>query len=134
MYQINKFKIKKPLALFALMFSLPLSAEEIKVSDHLFSSFINDSHADLSFRNVFKNLSTEDYGERSIQTAWGQGITLDYQSGYFADMLGVDASYYGVIKLAASDDFWGRSVLYNDNGQAKRFQQDWSALPERAFG
>lgn len=123
MYQINKFKINKPLALFALMFSLPLSAEELKVSNHLFSSFINDSHADLSFRNVFKNLSTEDYGSRSIQTAWGQGITLDYQSGYFADMLGVDASYYGVIKLAASDDFWGRSVLYNDNGEAKGFNK-----------
>lgn len=76
MHQINKFKIKKPLALFALMFSLPLSAEEIKVSNHLFSSFINDSHADLSFRNVFKNLSTEDYGERSIQTAWGRGSPL----------------------------------------------------------
>lgn len=53
----------------------------------------------------------------------GAGSPFDYQSGYFADMLGVDASYYGVIKLAASDDFWGRSVLYNDNGQAKGFNK-----------
>jgi hypothetical protein len=125
MNKTMQFKIKRPLALLSILFSFQGVAEEIKVTNNgnMFSNVINDSHADLSFRNVFKNLSTEDYGQRSNQTAWGQGITLDYQSGYFADMLGIDASYYGVVKLAASDDFWGRSVLYNDNGQAKGFNK-----------
>lgn len=118
-------KINKPLILLSTLWAFPTYAEEVSTNqaEHPFYNLIHDSHADLSLRNVFKNLSTQDYGERSNQTAWGQGITLDYQSGYFADMLGVDASYYGVIKLAASDDFWGRSVLYNDNGRAKGFNK-----------
>ncbi|MFI8417949.1 OprD family outer membrane porin [Serratia sp. NPDC078593] len=107
----------------ALLLSFDIGAVEVNKKNNLFNDFIHDSHADLSLRNVFKNLSTEDYGQRSNQTAWGQGVTLDYQSGYLNNMLGVDASYYGVIKLAASDDFWGRSVLYNDHGHAKGFNK-----------
>ena len=109
-----------PLAALA---AFNVDAAENKKLGGVFAGFVDDSHADLSFRHVFKNLSTEDYGSRSNQTAWGQGITLDYQSGYINDMLGMDASYYGVVKLAASDDFWGRSVLYNDDGRAKGFNK-----------
>lgn len=87
------------------------------------SRFFTDSHADISLRNQFKNLNTSDSGERSVQTAWGQGIALDYRSGYLADIFGVDASYYRVLKLAASDDFWGRSILRNENGHAKGFHK-----------
>lgn len=123
LYKMMAYKIKKQRLLAPLIFSLPFSVGAVEITHSPFSSFVNDSHADLSLRNVFKNLSTEDYGSRSNQTAWGQGVTLDYRSGYFADMLGVDASYYGVVKLAASDDFWGRNVLYNDNGTAKGFNK-----------
>ncbi|OOL14601.1 porin, partial [Klebsiella aerogenes] len=50
-------------------------------------------------------------------------VTLDFRSGYIADIIGFDTSYYQVFKLAASDDFAGRSVLYNDNGKAKGFHK-----------
>ncbi|WP_338505943.1 OprD family outer membrane porin [Erwinia aphidicola] len=107
-------------ALFTLA-PLPLCAFEtssLQLTDSL-SRFITDSHAEISFRNQFKNLNTSDSGDNSVQTAWGQGISLDYNSGYFADIIGLDASYYQVYKLAASDDFAGRSVLYNHNGHAR---------------
>ncbi|VEA69997.1 putative outer membrane porin protein [Serratia rubidaea] len=119
-FKKNNLLMMLPLAALA---AFNVDAAENKKFGGVFAGFVDDSHADLSFRHVFKNLSTEDYGSRSNQTAWGQGITLDYQSGYINDMLGMDASYYGVVKLAASDDFWGRSVLYNDNGQAKGFNK-----------
>lgn len=105
--------------------SAPLHAmEESKnmISDGM-QSLITDSHTDISFRNQFKNLNTSDYGERSVQTAWGQGVTLDFRSGYLADIIGFDTSYYQVFKLVASDEFAGRSVLYNDHGQAKGFHK-----------
>lgn len=78
MNKIIQRKINKPLMLLSFLFSLPAGAEDIQINNsvNLFSNMINDSHADLSFRNVFKNLSTQDYGQRSNQTAWGQGITL----------------------------------------------------------
>ncbi|GKX64216.1 putative outer membrane porin protein [Pragia fontium] len=106
---------------------LPLSAyaesQKNDTTPEFLADFVNNSQLDFSLRNVFKNLNTSDYGERSVQTAWGQGFTLDYRSGYLADMIGVDASYYSVLKLANSDEFYGRSVLYNDNGEAKGFNK-----------
>ncbi len=121
-------KNQKIISLATVLFALTAPAAHAiqKVSDILpgsVSSFISDSHADISLRNQFKNLNSSDYGDRSVQTAWGQGVTLDYSSGYIADILGVDTSYYSVYKLAASDDFWGRSILYNDNGKAKGFHK-----------
>lgn len=107
-----------------LMSSQVYAEVEIKnKNNNIFSDFIYDSHMDFSLRNVFKHLSTEDYAHRSIQNAWGQGFTFDFRSGYLADMLGVDASYYNVVKLAASDEFYGRSVLYNNHGKARGFNK-----------
>lgn len=105
-----------PLPLYAL------GSSSIQLTDSL-SRFISNSHADVSLRNQFKNLNTSDSGNSSVQSAWGQGISLDYTSGYFADIIGLDASYYQAFKLAASDEFAGRSVLYNHNGHAKGFHK-----------
>lgn len=105
-----------PLPLYALAGTPTLLPDSV-------NSFFTNSHMDISLRNQFKNLNTSDAGRRSVQTAWGQGVSLDYSSGYLADILGVDASYYQAFKLAASDDFWGRSILYNDKGKAKGFHK-----------
>lgn len=121
------FNRKKQLLSAVLLTTAPLSLYAAGDTPPVFpdavSRFITDSHADISLRNQFKNLNSSDYGNRSVQTAWGQGISLDYRSGYLADILGVDASYYHVFKLAASDDFWGRSILRNENGKAKGFHK-----------
>ncbi len=44
-------------------------------------------------------------------TPGGRDFSAEYQSGYFADIIGFDASYYSAIKLGASDYFNSRGVL-----------------------
>lgn len=61
--------------------------------------------------------------QKASGSSLGQNIQLDYQSGYFADFIGFDASYYGAIKLAASKDFASRAILYNDDGEAKGYNK-----------
>ncbi|BBG59169.1 outer membrane porin, OprD family [Providencia rustigianii] len=94
------------------------------------NSFVADSELELSTRNMWKYLKSEnrfDANEqryrKQVAQAWGQNIQLDYQSGYFADFIGFDASYYGAIKLAASKDFASRAILYNDDGEAKGYNK-----------
>ncbi|WP_455811040.1 OprD family outer membrane porin [Pseudomonas graminis] len=116
-----------PLLGWALFTVSPLTLSAAEASSRLLpdavAHVITDSHADLSLRNQFKNLNTSDDGKRSVQTAWGQGVSLNYRSGSLADIWGVDASYYHVTKLAASDDFSGRHILRKKNGRAKGFHK-----------
>lgn len=108
---IKKRCTKHSLLLLAGVISLPLAAQENSMfSNQLFT----DSSLDFSTRNMWKYLNEEETGKKNIHSAWGQGITLDYKSGYLADMIGMDASYYGVIKLGASDYFASRGILFND--------------------
>lgn len=90
--------------------------------------FFADSSFELSARNMWKYLKTENRYDNeqgryatSVQQAWAQGLTVDYTSGYFADFIGFDASYYSGAKLGASDNFASRAILYNDDGEAKGY-------------
>ena len=56
----------------------------------------------------WKYLKEEETEPKKVHNAWGQGVAVDYQSGYFADIIGFDATYYGAVKLGASDYFMGR--------------------------
>lgn len=92
--------------------------------------FFADSEFDLSARNMWKYLKTEnryDNEERryktQVQQAWGQNLTIDYNSGYFADIIGFNASWYSGIKLGASEDFASRAIFYNDDGKAKGYNK-----------
>jgi hypothetical protein len=64
--------------------------------------------------NKFQYLNSNDYPypTTAVQTAWAQGLRADYKSGYINDNFGFDASYVGVIKLAASKYFFTRQYLY----------------------
>src|SRR5471030_1781742 len=85
--------------------------------------FVKDSSLELGTHNILKYLDEGETGKRNVHEAWGQGISLDYKSGYINNFIGVDGSYYGVIKLAAADNFSSRGILYNDNGQASGFNK-----------
>src|SRR5699024_3352466 len=76
--------------------------------------FIKDTSLDLTFRNYWKYLKENEAQPKEVHQAWGQAFTLDYQSGYLFDLIGVDATFTGVVKLAASDFFSTRALLYND--------------------
>ncbi|MBP6123229.1 MULTISPECIES: OprD family outer membrane porin [Providencia] len=94
------------------------------------NSFIADSELELSTRNMWKYLKTENRFDKEEQryrkqvaNAWGQNFQADFKSGYFADIIGFDASYYGGIKLGASKDFASRAILWNDDGHAKGYNK-----------
>jgi hypothetical protein len=74
----------------------------------------------LSLKNYWKYLKEEETEPKKVHNAWGQGVAVDYQSGYFADIIGFDATYYGAIKLGASDYFNSRGVLYNNGTGNKK--------------
>jgi len=80
------------------------------------SDFFKDSHLNFSTVNKFQYLNSNDYPSTNtlVQTAWAQGVKADFQSGYIADHIGLDASFVGVVKLAASDYFFTRQYLYAD--------------------
>lgn len=90
--------------------------------------FLSQSHLTLNTRNYWKYLKENESQPKEVHNAWGQAITLDYRSGYLFDIIGFDASYTGVIKLAASDYFSTRALLYNDGegfekGNAKSYNK-----------
>lgn len=101
---------------------LPVCAAA-SVADIKDSSFVKDSSLELGTHNILKYLDEGETGKRNVHEAWGQGVSLDYKSGYINNFIGVDGSYYGVIKLAAADNFASRGILYNDNGQASGFNK-----------
>lgn len=82
-------------------------------NDYITDSFFMYSHITLSFKNYWKYLKEENANPIHVHNAWGQGVAVDYQSGYFENIIGVDAVYYGAAKLSASDYFNSRGVLYN---------------------
>lgn len=81
------------------------------------SSLFKDSKIEFSTVNKFQYLNSNDYPVSNVivQTAWAQGIKADYTSGYAWDFLGLDASYTGVVKIAASDYFFTRQYLYSES-------------------
>ena len=58
------------------------------LDDPLFSQ----SHMNLSFKNYWKYLKEEETEPKKVHNARGQGVAVDYQSGYFADIIGFDAA------------------------------------------
>jgi hypothetical protein len=87
------------------------------------STLVKDSSLTLGIHNNLKYVSEGETGKRIVHEAWGQGFSLDYKSGYLNDLIGIDGSYYGVIKLAASDNFSSRGIHYNDKGEARGFNK-----------
>jgi len=93
------------------------------IDDIAETDFIKKSSLEFGTHNIWKYLNEGETDKRYVHSAWGQGLSLDYTSGYLSDVIGVDASYYGVIKLAAADNFASRGILYNDEGKAKGFNK-----------
>jgi hypothetical protein len=97
-------------ALFILLFaSLYLNAFHTKaaISDAQAPPAKNriwqDAQVDIKLRNYWKYLKEDEAQPVKVHNAWGQAVTLDFQSGYLWDRVGFDATYTGAIKLGASD-------------------------------
>ncbi|WLI77760.1 OprD family outer membrane porin [Kosakonia sp. H02] len=87
--------------------------------------FIENSQFDITLKNVWMLNTSNQHADAGIgeQRAWAQGALLDYQSGWYRDVIGVDASWYSVVKLYANDDFAGRDLLRDHNGHAEGFNK-----------
>ncbi|MEH6533721.1 MAG: OprD family outer membrane porin [Photobacterium frigidiphilum] len=83
---------------------------------------LEDSKLNFKTRNIAMYLD-EDIDKSGDQFAWAQGLAIDYQSGYLADIIGFDATYSGAIKLGANDNFQGRDLLRDNDGKAEGFNK-----------
>ncbi|EUM08135.1 hypothetical protein L465_03667 [Enterobacter sp. BIDMC 29] len=107
-------------------------AERDGIDTLLNAPLFSQSHMNLSFKNYWKYLKEEENGPKKVHNAWGQGVAVDYQSGYFDDIIGFDATYYGVVKLGASDYFNSRGILYNNgSGNNKSNAEGFSKIGQR---
>mgnify|MGYP000977546744 CR=1 FL=1 len=121
----------KNMAIIALLFPAFCQAQDKAnhVTYPLFDApFFNESSLTLSLRNYWKYLKEDAANPKTVHAAWGQGLVLDYTSGYFADLIGFDLSWYGAAKLGASDFFDTRGILYkagqeNKKGNAQGFSK-----------
>lgn len=94
--------------------------------------FVKDTKIDLTLRNYWKYLKENEGQPKEVHSAWGQAFTFDYKSGYFLDFIGFDATFTGVAKLAASDYFATRALLYNDGpGNDKNNAKGFSKFAQR---
>lgn len=113
-----------------MLLAIPVSAwsatttnglnERDRINTVLGDPLFSQSHMNLSFKNYWKYLKEEETGPKKVHNAWGQGVAVNYQSGYFSDIIGFDATYYGAVKLGASDNFNSRGVLYNNGSGNKK--------------
>lgn len=125
--------MKKKIAIIITAGLLPcLSWAEGRTDNIAAIPLISDSSLDVSLRNYWKYLKEDAANPKTVHAAWGQGVALDYTSGYFADLIGFNLSYYGAIKLGASDRFDSRGILYNaGHGNTKGDAQGFSKLGQR---
>ncbi|MEW5562001.1 hypothetical protein AB1287_17425 [Enterobacter asburiae] len=77
----------------------------------------------MSLKNQWKYIKEDNSSAQRVHNAWGQGGAVDYQSGYFHDLIGIDAVWYGAVRPGACDWFNSRSVLHNSEDHAGGFSQ-----------
>ncbi|GLR08018.1 porin [Mixta theicola] len=125
----------KNIAIIALIFPAFCQAQD--KNNHLphqllSDPFFSDSSLALLLRNHWKYLKEDGANPKTVHAAWGQGVVLDYKSGYFADLIGFDLSYYGAVKLGASDYFNTRGILYKAGQENKKSNaQGFSKFSQR---
>ncbi|MCX4025670.1 outer membrane porin, OprD family [Endozoicomonas sp. SM1973] len=75
-----------------------VAASSFNMVTHADEGFIEGSSLDAVLRNVYFNRDGR-HGSDYDNREWIQGLQLNYTSGYFADIIGFDASYYGAWDL-----------------------------------
>ncbi|PPC77967.1 hypothetical protein C4K68_07945 [Pokkaliibacter plantistimulans] len=102
------------------VFAVMLSSSAVLLSSGIINSamadtstFISDSKTDITLSNNYIHLIDTMYPDYSYydMTAWGQAISVDFQSGYINDMFGLDLSLYGVDDLKAAEGFATRGYF-----------------------
>ncbi len=86
------------------------------------NSFVNDSKMNIHLRNFYKQMSEKE-GSNSADKdkGWSQAIRANFESGYFANLIGVDLSMHYALKLTESrgDDKQGDTKLFRKGSDGK---------------
>lgn len=100
--------------------TLPVGADNFSTG-----GLVEDSHLDLTLKNVWMLMTSDQLADQGVgnQNAWAQSAHLNWQSGWAWDSVGLGASWYGVAKLYANDDFYGRDLLRDNDGHAEGFNK-----------
>lgn len=108
----------------AMASGLVISAESEAMEEggSALNTAMEETILDLELRNLYFN---RNYSDKQDQESWAQGARLNLESGYFMDMVGLDASWYGSFKLHGDDDKWGSGALHRSS-TAK-----YASLPNR---
>ncbi|MRI35330.1 hypothetical protein EOPP23_20435 [Endozoicomonas sp. OPT23] len=96
-----------------------LSAAILLATSAQANSFVDDSSLNIELRNYYKHTTT-DTGAKDSNDQWAQGIRVDYSSGYFENVVGVDLGAYYSLKLGASADS-DVGLLMKDGDNAKSY-------------
>lgn len=80
-----------------------LAVSSFNTVTHADEGFIEGSSLDAVLRNVYFNRDGRDTS-RYDNREWVQGLQFNFKSGYFADIVGFDASYYGAWELDSPGD------------------------------
>lgn len=115
---------------FIVLLTLPLMASANY--DIIHTAFFEQATSEISVKNYWKYLKEDAANPKEVHNAWGQGMALNYHSGYLADVIGIDVDYYSAAKLGASDYFNTRGVLYNHgSGNSKHNAAGYSKFGQR---
>ncbi|MGY5956247.1 OprD family outer membrane porin [Kosakonia sp. BK9b] len=116
------FKFALPLVFIMGCNSPAFSADDLPFATQ---GFFEESQFNVTLKNIWMFNTGDQLEQAGVgeQRAWAQGVLLDYQSGWYQDTLGIDASWYSVAKLYANDNFAGRDLVRDANGKAEGFNK-----------
>ncbi|WOG26123.1 OprD family outer membrane porin [Endozoicomonas sp. 8E] len=80
-----------------------LSAAIFMATSAQANAFLDESSLDLELRNFYQTKTKDDGSTDSSNSQWAQGVRLDFSSGYFQNIVGLDLGGYYSLKLGASD-------------------------------
>lgn len=79
-----------------------LSAAIFMATSAQANPFLDDSSLDLELRNFYETNSEDDGSTEPSNSQWAQGVRVDFASGYFENIVGLDLGAYYSLKLGAS--------------------------------
>ncbi|WP_422134469.1 OprD family outer membrane porin [Endozoicomonas sp. ALD040] len=80
-----------------------LSAAIFMATSAQANAFLDESSLNLELRNFYQTKTKDDGSTDSSNSQWAQGVRLDFSSGYFQNIVGLDLGGYYSLKLGASD-------------------------------
>ena len=87
-----------------------------KADLELYNFYINRAYRTTQFADPTDPTQGEN---PKTQESWAQGVILNLESGYFADVIGFDLSLYGALKLVGDENKFGTDALRNATPRLK---------------